>query len=159
VKLITTLKRTQENKIIFTEFKEALQCTLKFYMDVIFVSYCSSKILNSDIICNDANFMLHSTKSTSPNIRYKKKYLQIYVYELYCITVPFLFVSQATFWDNNETHRVCCVLMVSTVSHFSEIQESLIWALCKIWLVLDKYGPQVNSLRKHQGRTHFHQEL
>ena len=67
--------------------------------------------------------------------------------ELYCIAVPFLFLSQATFWDKNEIHRFCCVLMVSTVSHFSEIQESLIWTLCKIWLVLDKYRPQVNNYR------------
>jgi hypothetical protein len=43
--------------------------------------------------------------------------------------------------------------MVSTVRHFSELLKSLIWTLCKIWLVLDKYGPQVNSLKKHHGRT------
>jgi hypothetical protein len=44
-KLITTLNRTQEDKILFTECKEALQCTLKLHMDVIFVYYCPSKIL------------------------------------------------------------------------------------------------------------------
>lgn len=64
--------QTQEDKILFTECKEALQCTLKLYMDVIFVSVFP-KYCNSDTICNDTNFMLHSTKSISLNIRYNNK--------------------------------------------------------------------------------------
>lgn len=48
------------------------------------------KYFNSYKICNDANFMLHSTKSTSPNIRYNKNYLQKYMWTiLYYYTISF----------------------------------------------------------------------
>jgi hypothetical protein len=36
---------TQEDKIFFTECKEALESTLNLYMDVIFVSYHPSEVL------------------------------------------------------------------------------------------------------------------